>query len=181
MNHSATIDDTLYDAFGHGKSHPLTQRNHITSFWIDVWLSENPLKLQDIYVSSPTGSVPLSTFTHVESGTGPLSINRQGQFPVVTISFNLAPDVSLGEAIKAIEKIQKDTGMPASIQPSFQGTALAFEASLTNEPLLILAAVLTVYIVSASLTRATFTPHSSLNTAAPASVRFSQLLLFRLE
>ena len=121
---------TAYDAFGQRQISTLfTQANQyhvILEAMPD--LQRNPIKLQDIYVSSATGSVPLSTFTHVESGTGPLSINRQGQFPVVTISFNLAPDVSLGEAIKAIETIQKDTGMPASIQPSFQ-VRPGFEAS----------------------------------------------------
>ena len=81
----------------------------------------NPGKLQDIYVRSSGGApVPLSTFTHFESGTAPLSVNHQGQFPVVTISFNLAPNSSLGEATTAVEQAQKDLNMPASVQASFQ-------------------------------------------------------------
>jgi multidrug efflux pump len=179
-----TIDDTLYDAFGQRQISTLfTQANqyHVILEAMSGF-QKNPLKLQDIYVSGPTGSVPLSTFTHVESGTGPLSINRQGQFPVVTISFNLAPNASLGEAVAAIEKVQKDTGMPASIQPSFQGTAQAFEASLTNEPLLILAAVLTVYIVLGVLYESYIHPLTILSTLPSAGVgALLALLLFRLE
>ena len=85
--------------------------------------------------STSGGAVPLSAFTHFESGTAPLAINHQGQFPAVTISFNLAPGAALGEATKAIEKVQKELGMPLSVQASFQGTAQAFQASLKNEPL----------------------------------------------
>ena len=99
-------------------------------------------------VSNTNGAaVPLSAFTHFESRTAPLSVNHQGQFPVVTISFNLAPDASLGEATKAIEKVQQDIGMPLSVQAAFQGTAASFQLSLSNEPILILAALVTVYIV----------------------------------
>ncbi|MEK6336694.1 MAG: multidrug efflux RND transporter permease subunit [Acidobacteriota bacterium] len=179
-----TIDDTLYDAFGQRQISTLfTQANqyHVILEAMSDF-QKNPLKLQDIYVSGANGSVPLSTFTHIESGTGPLSINRQGQFPVVTISFNLAPNVSLGEAVAAIEKVQKDTGMPASIQSSFQGTAQAFEASLTNEPLLILAAVLTVYIVLGVLYESYIHPLTILSTLPSAGVgALLALLLFRLE
>ena len=100
--------------------------------------------------------MPLSAFTHFESGTAPLAINHQGQFPVVTISFNLAPGAALGRPSKAIEQTRKELGMPPSIQAAFQGTAEAFQASLANEPLLILAALVTVYIVLGVCTRATF-------------------------
>src|SRR6202044_3590477 len=92
-------------------------------------------------------AVPLSAFTHFESKTAPLSVNHQGQFPVVTLSFNLAPNASLGDATQAIEKAQQEIGMPLSIQAAFQGTAASFKASLSNEPILILAALVTVYIV----------------------------------
>src|SRR5207237_1960718 len=81
------------------------------------------------------------------AGTAPLAITRQGQFPSVTISFNLAPGAALGQATTAIERAQKELGMPVSVQASFQGTAASFQASLTNEPWLILAAIVTVYIV----------------------------------
>ena len=79
--------------------------------------------------------------------TTPLAINHQGQFPVVTVSFNLAPGVSLGEAVRAIDEAKQELGLPASIEAGFQGTAKAFQASLTNKPLLILAALVTVYII----------------------------------
>jgi multidrug efflux pump len=115
-------------------------------------------------------AVPLSAFTHFESKTAPLSVNHQGQFPVVTISFNLAPNASLGEATKAIEQVQKDIGMPLSIQAAFQGTAASFQASLTNEPLLILAALVTVYIVLGVLYESYIHPITILSTLPSAGV-----------
>jgi multidrug efflux pump len=115
-------------------------------------------------------AVPLSAFTHFESQTAPLSVNHQGQFPVVTISFNLAPDASLGEATKAIEQIQKDIKMPLSIQAAFQGTAASFQASLSNEPLLILAALITVYIVLGVLYESYIHPITILSTLPSAGV-----------
>src|SRR5262249_49705810 len=96
---------------------------------------------------APAGAVPLSAFTHLETVGAELSINRQGQFPAATISFNLAPRISLGQAVKKINDAAQDIKLPPSIVGSFQGTAQAFETSLTNEPLLILAALITVYIV----------------------------------
>jgi multidrug efflux pump len=115
-------------------------------------------------------AVPLSAFTHFESKTAPLSVNHQGQFPVVTISFNLAPNASLGEATKAIEQVQKEIGMPLSIQAAFQGTAASFQASLTNEPLLILAALVTVYIVLGVLYESYIHPITILSTLPSAGV-----------
>ncbi len=115
-------------------------------------------------------AVPLSAFTHFESRTAPLSVNHQGQFPVVTISFNLAPDASLGEATKAIDKAQQDIGMPLSIQAAFQGTAASFQASLSNEPILILAALVTVYIVLGVLYESYIHPITILSTLPSAGV-----------
>ncbi|MFY9531783.1 MAG: efflux RND transporter permease subunit [Candidatus Acidiferrales bacterium] len=115
-------------------------------------------------------AVPLSAFTHFESKTAPLSVNHQGQFPVVTISFNLAPNASLGEATKAIEQVQREIGMPLSIQAAFQGTAASFQASLTNEPLLILAALVTVYIVLGVLYESYIHPLTILSTLPSAGV-----------
>jgi multidrug efflux pump len=115
-------------------------------------------------------AVPLSAFTHFESRTAPLSVNHQGQFPVVTISFNLAPNASLGEATKAIEQIQKEIKMPLSIQAAFQGTAASFQASLANEPLLILAALITVYIVLGVLYESYIHPITILSTLPSAGV-----------
>jgi multidrug efflux pump len=116
------------------------------------------------------GAVPLSTFTHFESAMGPLSINHQGQFPVVTISFNLAPDASLGQATSAIERTQKEIGMPPSIQAAFQGTAASFRASLSSEPILILAALVTVYIVLGVLYESYIHPMTILSTLPSAGV-----------
>jgi multidrug efflux pump len=114
--------------------------------------------------------VPLSTFTHFESRTAPLAVNHQGQFPVVTISFNLAPNASLGAATKNVEKIQKEMGMPLSIQAAFQGTAASFQASLSNEPILILAALVTVYIVLGVLYESYIHPITILSTLPSAGV-----------
>ena len=179
------IDQTLYDAFGQRQISTLfTQLNqyHVILETLPDF-QKNPGKLQDIYVrSAGGGAVPLSAFTHLESGIAPLSINHQGQFPVVTISFNLAADSSLGEATAAIEQAQKDLGMPASIQATFQGTAQAFKASLTNEPLLILAAIITVYIVLGVLYESYIHPITILSTLPSAGVgAILALLIFRTE
>jgi multidrug efflux pump len=115
-------------------------------------------------------AVPLSTFTHFESSSAPLAVNHQGQFPVVTISFNLAPDASLGDATKAIDRAQQQIGMPLSIQAAFQGTAASFQASLSNEPILILAALVTVYIVLGVLYESYIHPITILSTLPSAGV-----------
>jgi multidrug efflux pump len=181
----AVIDQTLYDAFGQRQISTLfTQLNqyHVVLETLPDF-QKNPGKLQDIYVrSSGGGAVPLSAFTHLESGIAPLSVNHQGQFPVVTISFNLAADSSLGEATAAIDQAQKDLGMPPSIEPAFQGTAQAFKASLTNEPLLILAAIVTVYIVLGVLYESYIHPITILSTLPSAGVgAILALLIFRTE
>jgi multidrug efflux pump len=181
----AAIDQTLYDAFGQRQISTLfTQSNqyHVILETLPNF-QNNPGKLQDIYVRSASGtSVPLSTFSHFEDGTAPLAINHQGQFPVVTISFNLKPGTSLGEATNQIERVQKELNMPASIQASFQGTAQAFKASLTNEPLLILAAIITVYIVLGVLYESYIHPLTILSTLPSAGVgAILALLLFRSE
>ena len=116
------------------------------------------------------GAVPLSTFTHFESRSAPLSVNHQGQFPVVTISFNLAPGASLGEATEAINRVKDELNMPLSIQGAFQGTAASFQSSLANEPLLILAALVTVYIVLGVLYESYIHPITILSTLPSAGV-----------
>jgi multidrug efflux pump len=122
-------------------------------------------------VSTANGAaVPLSAFTHFENRTAPLSVNHQGQFPVVTISFNLAPGASLGEATKAIDKAQQEIGMPLSVQAAFQGTAASFQLSLANEPILILAALVTVYIVLGVLYESYIHPVTILSTLPSAGV-----------
>ena len=179
------IDQTLYDAFGQRQISTLFTQSNQYHVILEAMpnFQNNPAKLQDIYVRAANGtSVPLSTFSHFESGTAPLSVNRQGQFPVVTISFNLASGASLGEATNAIERAEKELNMPASVQASFQGTAQAFKSSLTNEPLLILAAIITVYIVLGVLYESYIHPLTILSTLPSAGVgAILALLLFRTE
>jgi multidrug efflux pump len=167
------IDQTLYDAFGQRQVSTLfTQLNqyHLVMEATPSF-QKNPGKLKDIYVQSAYGgAVPLSAFSHFETTNAPLAINHQGQFPCVTISFNLAPGASLGEATEAIENAQKELNMPASVQTAFQGTAASFQASLSNEPLLILAALITVYIVLGVLYESYVHPITILSTLPSAGV-----------
>ncbi|HEY6290254.1 MAG TPA: efflux RND transporter permease subunit [Terriglobia bacterium] len=116
------------------------------------------------------GQVPLAAFTHLEETSTPITVNHQGQFPVVTLSFNLAPNASLGDAITAVNKLKNEIGMPPSIQGAFQGTAASFQASLTNEPVLILAAIITVYIVLGVLYESYIHPITILSTLPSAGV-----------
>jgi multidrug efflux pump len=128
------------------------------------------------------GSVPIGSFSRIETFPAPLSINHQGQFPVVTVSFNLAPGASLGSAVKAIDKAREDLGLPAGMQTSFQGTAQAFRASLTNTPLLILAALVTVYILLGVLYESYIHPITILSTLPSAGVgALLSLILFRID
>ena len=132
--------------------------------------------------ASGVAAIPLGSFTHFEQGTTALAINHQGQFPEVTLSFNLAPGAALGEAVKAIEQAKQEIGMPPSIQAGFEGTALAFQASLTNEPLLILAALVTVYIVLGVLYESYIHPVTILSTLPSAGVgAILALLICRME
>jgi multidrug efflux pump len=167
------IDDALYDAFGQRQISTLfTQLNqyHVILETPPAF-QRDPTKLQNIHVRSASGgAAPLSAFTHFESGVAPLAINHQGQFPSVTISFNLAPGIALGDATKAIARAQEEIGMPLSVQAEFQGTARAFIASLKNEPLLILAAIITVYIVLGVLYESYIHPLTILSTLPSAGV-----------
>ena len=132
--------------------------------------------------SSNGAAVPLSAIAHFEQRTAPLTINHQGQFPVVTVSFNLAPDASLGDATKAIDQAQREINMPLSIQAAFQGTAASFQASLSNEPLLILAAIITVYIVLGVLYESYIHPITILSTLPSAGVgAILALIIFHSE
>jgi multidrug efflux pump len=167
------IDDTLYDAFGQRQvSTIFTQLNqyHVI-LEVAPQFQQRPKSLDDIYVRSSNGTqVPLSAFTHFEPMTTALAINHQGQFPVVTLSFNLAPGVSLGDAVKAIKDTNAQIGLPTSIQANFQGTAQAFQSSLSNEPFLILAALVTVYIVLGVLYESYIHPITILSTLPSAGV-----------
>jgi multidrug efflux pump len=130
--------------------------------------------------SAASSAVPLGAFSHFEKTTEALSINHQGQFPAITVSFNLAPNAALGEAITAVDKVEKDMHMPPSLQAGFQGTAASFTASLANEPLLILAALVTVYIVLGVLYESFVHPITILSTLPSAGVgAFLALLIFR--
>ncbi len=129
--------------------------------------------------SATSSAVPLSAIAHFEKTTEALAITHQGQFPAITVSFNLATNASLGEAIDAINKVQQDLHMPASLQAGFQGTAASFTNSLSNEPLLILAALVTVYIVLGVLYESVIHPITILSTLPSAGVgAFLALLLF---
>jgi len=129
--------------------------------------------------SAKSSAVPLGAFSHVEMKTQPLSINHQGQFPAITVSFNLAPKAALGGAISAVTKVQQDMHMPASLQADFQGTAASFRNSLSNMPLLILAALVTVYIVLGVLYESFIHPITILSTLPSAGVgAFLALILF---
>jgi len=167
------IDDTLYDAFGQRLvSTMFTQLNqyHVV-LEVQPRFQRNPDSLRDIYVRAPSGmQVPLSSFTRLETNSVPLAVNHQGQFPAVTLSFNLAPGASLGSAVKAIEDGERDIGLPPSIRVSFQGTALAFQSSVSNESWLILAALITVYIVLGVLYESYIHPITILSTLPSAGL-----------
>jgi len=167
------IDNALYDAFGQRQvSTMYTQLNqyHVVmevapQFW------QSPETLRDMYVHSTNGAqVPLSAFAHFSPTTTALAVNHQGQFPGITLSFNLIPGIALGDAVTAITAAAREIGMPNSIRASFSGTAQAFQASLANEPVLILAALLAVYIVLGMLYESYIHPLTILSTLPSAGV-----------
>ena len=169
----ASIDNTLEDAFAQRQvSTIFTQLNqyHVV-LEVDPQWEQNPGSLKDLYVKSGNSTqVPLSTFTRMQTSNAPLAVNHQGQFPVVTLSFNLAPGKSLGDATKAISAAEKEIGLPASVNTSFQGTAAAFQNSLSSEPWLIVAAIVTVYIVLGVLYESYIHPITILSTLPSAGV-----------
>ena len=167
------IDNTLYDAFGQRQVstmyRQLNQYHVIMEVEPQYW--QTPEGLRYINVKTNTGQlVPLSAFTRYENTNTSLVINHQGQFPSVTFSFNLPPGVALGSAVTAVDRAEAEIGLPASIHGSFAGTAQAFQDSLKNEPLLILAALLTVYIVLGMLYESTIHPITILSTLPSAGV-----------
>src|SRR6266852_309668 len=179
------IDDTLDDAFAQRQvSTIFTQQNqyHVV-LEVAPKFQRNPASLDNIYVKSSNGSqVPLSAFTHFEERQTPLVISHQGQFPAVTISFNLAPGKSIGDAVNAVNKAKAELNMPPSVNAEFQGSARAFEASLENEPLLILAALIVVYIVLGVLYESYIHPITILSTLPSAGVgAILALLLFHVD
>ena len=168
-----TLDSTLYDAFGQRQvSTIFTQLNqyHVV-LEVDPRFQHDPDSLNAIYVRSTNGTaVPISAFTHFEPQMTALSVSHQGQFPAVTLSFNLAPNVSLGQAVDAIQTMQRALRVPSSIHPMFAGTAQAFQVSLANMPLLILAALATVYVVLGMLYESYIHPVTILSTLPSAGV-----------
>jgi multidrug efflux pump len=175
------VDDALYNAFGQRQvSIMFTQLNQYRVILeVKPEFKNEPGDLTDIYVRTGTGGMaPLSSFVTVQQMRAPLAINHQGQFPVVTISFNLAPGVSLGNAVEAIDAAKARVGLPPSIQGEFQGTAAAFQASLKNEPILILAALVTVYIVLGVLYESYIHPITILSTLPSAGVGALMALMY---
>jgi multidrug efflux pump len=168
-----TIDDTLYDAFGQRQiSTIFTQLNQYrVILQVRPEDQQDPTALQRLYLKSQTGDqVPLSAFARFQPGTASLSINHQGQFPADTISFNLAPGSSLGDAVDAIHAAETEIGLPPGVRPNFAGTAQAFQQSLASEPILVLAALVTVYIVLGVLYESYIHPVTILSTLPSAGV-----------
>jgi multidrug efflux pump len=169
----ADIDNTLYDAFGQRQvSTIFTQLNqyHVV-MEVAPNFQTNPTTLNNLYVKSANGTqVPLSMLAHWEQTHAQLAIGHQGQFPSTVISFNLAPGKSLGDAVKAVKDVENRIQMPPSINASFEGTAAAFQSSLANEPILILAALVTVYIVLGVLYESYIHPITIISTLPSAGV-----------
>jgi hydrophobe/amphiphile efflux-1 (HAE1) family protein len=167
------VDNALYDAFGQRQVSIIYQRynEHHVILEVDPKFQSDPAALDKIYVASTNGvEVPLSSLARFEPGNAYLSVNHQGQFPAVTLSFNLASGVSLGQATGLIQRATEELRMPADVQGSFQGTAQVFKASLANMPLLFSAALITVYIVLGMLYESLIHPLTILSTLPSAGV-----------
>ena len=170
-----TIDDILNDAYGQRQ---ITQYyTQLKTYWIILEILPEQQKdlasLDLLYVKSPLtgGAVPLSALVNIDSGkVGPLSIAHQGQFPAVTLTFNLQPGIALGQAVDAISQVSRELGMPSSIIGTFQGNAQAFQASLSSEPALIAAALIVVYIILGILYESFIHPLTILSTLPSAGV-----------
>ena len=167
------IDDTLYDAFGQRQVATIfTQLNQYRVILeVNPQFQQSPESLDKIYVKSTMGlMIPLTTFATVKIGTAPLTIAHEGQFPAVTLSFNLAPGASLGAAVDAINRATKEINLPDTVATSFSGSAAEFRSSLTSEPLLILAAILVIYIVLGVLYESYVHPLTILSSLPSAGV-----------
>ena len=168
------IDSTLYNAFG--QSEVSTIYTQLNQYYVVMEVApkywQSPLGLNDLYLVPNSGStpVPINTVTHYQATTAPLVVNHTGLFPSVTVSFNLAPGVSLGQATQEIEKVRNNLNMPNTIHGQYSGTLQAFQASLKTEPYLIITAVIAVYIVLGMLYGSLMHPLTILSTLPPASV-----------
>ena len=179
------VDDVLYDAFGQRQiSTIFTQLNQYRVILeVKPDLQKGPEALSQLYVRAGTGDlVQLSAFTHFETTTAPLVISHQGQFPAVTISFNVAPGVALGDAVAAVHRAEAEVGLPPGVRSGFSGTAQAFSESLASEPWLILAALITVYIVLGVLYESFIHPVTILSSLPSAGVgAFLALMITKTE
>jgi multidrug efflux pump subunit AcrB len=179
------IDSALYSAFGQRQVSTmyttLNQYHVVMEVAPEYW--QSPETLKTLYAHTSSGrDVPLSAFTHVGQLNTPLVVNHQGQFPSVTISFNLPPNVSLGQAVDAINQAEEEIRLPASVQGSFSGTAQAYQDSLANEPVLIATALLAVYIVLGILYESYIHPITIISTLPSAGVgALLALLLMKME
>jgi multidrug efflux pump len=194
---AAAIDQALYDAYGQRQiSTMFTQLNqyHVV-LEVQPEFKKSPSSLGDLFIRTSAGAsgaspggvaiggpiqssaafpnggqIPLNAFSEIQTTTGPITVNHQGQFPVVTLSFNLAPHASLGEAVAAVNRVQQEIGLPPGMQAAYQGTAEAFQASLANEPVLIAAALITVYLVLGVLYESYIHPITILSALPSAGV-----------
>jgi hydrophobe/amphiphile efflux-1 (HAE1) family protein len=169
----ATIDNTLSDAFGQRiVSTMLTQQNqyHVV-LEVEPQFQFGPSAMNDIYINSSSGQqVPLSTLAKVVEKVAPLVVNHQGQFPSVTVSFNLLPGTAIGSAVASIQQAEKQLGKPAALVTSFQGNAQAFQSSLSSTPILIAAALVVIYIILGVLYESTIHPITILSTLPSAGI-----------
>jgi len=169
----AAIDNALYDAFGQRLVSTIFTQSNVYRVVLELRPSaaQGPGPLAGLYVAAVNGNeIPLASVARVSQGTSPLAINHLGQFPAATISFNVAPGASLGGAVSAIKAVEDELGIPASVQLSFQGAALAFQGTLTSTLWLILAAIVTVYIVLGVLYESYIHPVTILSTLPSAGV-----------
>ncbi len=179
------IDNTLYEAFGQSQVStmytPLNQYHVVMEVAPQFW--QSPDMLKDVYVeASPGKEVPLNAITHFDTRTAALSVNHQGQFPSVTVSFNLAPGVALSDAANAVIGMEQKIGMPSTIHGMFSGTLQAFQASLSTQPLLIITALMAVYIVLGILYESYVHPITILSTLPSAGVgAVLALLIFHMD
>jgi multidrug efflux pump subunit AcrB len=181
----AAIDSTLYDAFGQRQVSTLYKRfnQHFVILEAEPAFLTDPKSLEKIFVKSNTGKlVPLSAMATFQIGNAYLSVNHQGQFPSVTLSFNLPPGVSLGEATERVQQVIGELHMPSTVQGSFQGTAQVYQASISSTPVLVIAALIAVYVVLGMLYESLIHPITILSTLPSAGVgALLALLATRLE
>ncbi len=181
---TSAIDDALYDAFGQRQIAVMyTQLNQYrVVLEVGPELQQGPDAINHLYVRGAAGLVPLRSLVHAKTVSTSLSVNHQGQFPSITMSFNTAPGVALGPAVDAIHRVEREIGLPASVRATFQGSAQAFSSSLASQPVLILAALLVVYIVLGMLYESYIHPITILSTLPSAGVgALLALLLFRTD